>query len=318
MRVVRCSSSAINLYNHCPFAYFMQYILGMESQSGKAALQGSIVHQTLEWMIRLSKHGKINVDPMWLLHRAWDELVVKSPTISIRKVTTRIDRDTGNYKEAADFKKCRVALEHILANEFYNPYDLTKIIGVEKWFELEMPGEEWTCLDKESKEHQFTTRGLIDLVHEIDKDTIEIVDWKTGKRKSFYSQIDIDEEILMREVQPRLYHLAAFHLYPQYKNILLTFYYCNDGGPVTISLSRDDIPMTIAALYRFLMTVSKDTLIRRNRSWRCRMCSFEKNGTCHRVWADLHALGGEFVFQKYADLTFEGQTLLGQPKGKNG
>jgi hypothetical protein len=136
----------------------MEYILGMESQSGKAALQGSIVHQTLEWMVRLSKRGKTNVDPMWLLHRAWDELVVKSPTISIRKVTTRIDKDTGYYKEAADFKKCRVALEHIMNNPHYNPYSVSKILDVEKWFELKMSGEEWKCLDKDGKEHQFATR----------------------------------------------------------------------------------------------------------------------------------------------------------------
>jgi hypothetical protein len=138
------------------------------------------------------------------------------------------------------------------------------------------------------------------------------VDWKTGQRKSFYSQKPIDEEVLMREVQPRIYHLAAFHLYPQYKNIWITFYYANDGGPVTIALCQDDIPMTIAGLHRFLTRASNDTLIRRNRSWRCRMCSFDKNDTCTRVWSDLHTLGGEFVNQKYADLTFEGQAVLGK------
>jgi hypothetical protein len=291
----------------------MEYILGMESQSGKAALQGSIVHQTLEWMIRLSKRGKTNVDPMWLLHRAWDELVIKSPTISIRKVTTRIDKDTGGYKEAADFKRCRMALEHILNNKFYNPYKTIKILGVEQWFELEMPGEEWKCIDKDGEEHQFTTRGLIDLVHEIDEDTIEIVDWKTGQRKSFYSQKPIDEEVLMREVQPRLYHLAAFYLYPQYKNIWITFYYANDGGPITISLCQNDIPMTMAGLHRFLTTINKDTLIRRNKSWQCRMCSFYKNDTCTRVWSDLHTLGGHYVADKYTKLTYEGQAALGKP-----
>jgi hypothetical protein len=30
------------------------------------------------------------------------------------------------------------------------------------------------------------------------------------------------------------------------------------------------------------------------------------------VWSDLHTLGGEFVNQKYADLTFEGQAVLGK------
>ena len=271
MRVVRCSASAINLYNHCPFAYYMQYVLKMESQAGKAALQGNIVHRVFEWMIKLKKAGKTNVDPMWLLDRSWDEHLKEFPHVEIRKVTTRKDKITGKLKEAADFKKCRIALEEILNNEYYNPYKLN-CIDSERWFALEIPGDEWKCLDSDGNEHQFATRGYIDLVHEIDSDTIEIVDWKTGARKNFHTQEDIDEEVLTREIQPRLYHLAAYFLYPQYKNIITTFYYTNSGGPVTIAFSEDDLALTISTLHRFFTTVKGDTLMRRNRWWTCKMC----------------------------------------------
>ena len=284
----------------------------MESKSGKAALQGTIVHQVLEWMTKLRKRGKMNVDPMWLLHRAWDEHTAASPQIEIRKVTTRIDKETGGLKEAADFKKCRVAMEEVLNNPYYNPYNLN-IIDSERWFALELPGDEWKCIDKDGKTHQFTVRGFIDLIHEIDQDTIEIVDWKTGNRKDYYTQHPIDEELLMREVQPRLYHLAAYFLYPKYKNILITFYYTNDGGPVTISLSQEDLPMTIAALHRFFTTIKCDTLIRRNRHWTCRMCGFNNNGICCRVWSDLHTLGGEYVEDRYSGLDCKGQLAIGKP-----
>jgi len=311
MRVVKCSASAIGLYNHCPFSYFMRYILGMESKAGKAALQGSIVHQALEWMIKLRKRGKTNVDPMWLLNRSWDELTAKSE-IEIRRVTTRIDKETGELKEAADFKKCRIALEAVLADPYYNPYQIANPIDAERWFALEMPGEEWSCLDKDGNRHQFAVRGFIDLVQEIDEDTIEIVDWKTGSRKDFYSQQPIDEALLMREVQPRLYHLAAYFLYPKYKNILITFYYTNDGGPVTIALSKEDVAMTIASLHRFFTTIQRDTLVQRNRFWTCRMCNFNKSGICHRVWSDLHALGGAYVEDRYADLDCQGQEAFGK------
>ena len=312
MRIIKCSASAIGLYNHCPFSYYLHYILGMESQAGKAALQGSIVHQTFEWMTKLYKRGKTNVDPMWLLNRAWNEHTKASPNISIRRVTTRIDKETGELKEAADFKKCRVALETVMANPHYNPYNI-KVIDSERWFELEMPGKEWECLDKDGKPHQFTTRGYIDLVQELSEDTIEIVDWKTGSRKEFYTQIPIDEDVLMREVQPRLYHLAAYFLYPQYKNILITFYYTNDSGPITITLSHDDLTMTIAALNRFFTTVKNDTLMRRNRWWTCKMCNFERNGICQRVWSDLHTMGGQYVEQRYSDLDCEKQLVIGKP-----
>jgi len=314
MKIVRCSASAINLYRHCPFAYYMQYVLGMESRAGKAALQGNIVHRVLEWMIKLKKRGKINVDPMWLLDRSWDEHLKESPEIEIRKVTTRIDKETGELKEAADFKKCRVALEEILNNEHYHPYNLN-CIDSEQWFALEMPGDEWKCLDTNGKEYQFATRGYIDLIHEIDEDTIEIVDWKTGARKNFHTQQDIDEEVLVREIQPRLYHLAAYFLYPKYKNIIITFYYTNAGGPVTIALSENDLIATMAGLYKFMQTVKQDTLMRRNRFWTCKMCNFERNGMCSRVWSDLHTNGSEYIEDRYYQLNCEKQLEIGKPNG---
>lgn len=312
MRVVKCSSIAIGLYKHCPFAYFMHYILGMETKAGKAALQGSIVHRVFEWMAKLRKRGKTNVDPMWLLHRAWDEQTAASPEIEIRKVTTRIDKNTGEFKEAADFKKCRTAMEVVLVDTHANPYN-NKIIDSEQWFALEMPGDEWKCIDEDGNEHQFAVRGFIDLVNEIDEETIEIIDWKTGKRQDYYTQQPIDEMKLLREVQPRLYHLAAYFLYPKYKNILITFYYTNDGGPITIALSQDDLSMTIASLYRFMTTVRRDTLMRRNRSWKCKMCSFERNGVCCRVWSDLHTMGSEYVEDRYAGLDCKQQLSIGKP-----
>lgn len=312
MRIVKSSASSINLYRHCPFSYYLQYILGMESKAGKAALQGNIVHKVLQFMARRKKRGKRDIDPMQLLDWAWDKLTIKSPEIEIRKVTTRIDKETDDFKEAADFKKCRVALETVLADVFYNPYNL-KVLDTEEWFALEMPGNEWKSLNQDGKMHQFAIRGYIDLVHEIDEETIEIVDWKTGKRTSFYTQKPIDEEVLMREIQPRLYHLAAYFLYPKYKNILITFYYTNDSGPITIALSQDDLIITITALHRFFTTVKKDTLIRRNRSWQCKMCSFERSGMCHRVWSDLCTMGSEYIENRYAQLDYKDQLAIGKP-----
>lgn len=309
MRVIKGSASSINSYRNCSFYYFMHYILGMQSRAGKAALQGSIVHKTLELMARRTKRGKKEIDPMLFLNYVWDKLIKKSPEIEIRRVTTRIDKSTGDFKEAADFKKCRLVLETILADPFYNPYNL-KVVDVEKWFALEMPGDVWECSDKDGKLHQFTIRGFIDLVHEIDKDTIEIVDWKTGARKNFYTQQPIDELALTNEIQSRLYHLAAYFLYPQYENIFITFYYTGDG-PVTIALSHDDLAITISILHRFFTTIRDDTLIQRNKSWKCKMCSFYKGDVCSRVWSDYHTMGSEYVEDRYTDLSCENQLSIG-------
>lgn len=285
----------------------------METKAGKAALQGSIVHKVFEVMAKRKKRDKKEIDPTLLLDMAWDNLTAKSPGIEIRKVTTRIDKDTGDFKEAADHKKCRVAVETVLADSSYNPYGL-KILDVERWFALEMPEKIWECIDQDGKSQQFTVRGFIDLVHEIDKNTLEIADWKTGDRVDFHTREEVDEEVLMRMVQPRLYHLAAYFLYPQYKNIIITFYYTNDKGPISIALSDDDLAITIASLNRFFTIITKDTLVRRNRSWKCKMCSFSKGDICSRVWSDLHTMGSAYIENKYHGLSCEEQLDIGKPE----
>jgi len=313
MKIIQCSASSISRYLHCQFSYFLHYILGKETKAGKAALQGSIVHQTLEWMGKLRKRGKVNIDPMWLLNRAWDELTIKSPEIEIRRTTTRINKWTGELKEAADFKKCRIALETVLADPFYNPYKLT-VLDAEQWFALEMPDTEWQCLDENGELCQFTARGFIDLINEIDENTIEICDWKTGSRKDFYTQESVDEMSLTQNIQARLYHLAAYFLYPKYKNILTTFYYTNDGGPITVAFSENDLETTIAILYKFFITVKQDILIHRNRSWRCKMCSFNKDDVCNRIWSDFCRKGVNYVKNRYGKLMDKEQSVIGKSK----
>ena len=295
MKITKCSASAIQTYEHCNFKYYMSRVLNMEDAAGKAALQGTIVHQVFEWMGKLKRKNKTHIDPEWLLERSWDMHTAKNPHIEIRRTTSK--------GEAADFRKCRESVEVILNDDTYNPYKMENIIDSERWFSVEFPGEEWETHEGE----QFRTRGFIDLVRELDKETIEIIDWKTGKRLDFYTRQPIDVLQLMREIQPRLYHLASCMIYSEYKNIVITFYYTSDGGPVTISLSLEDIPHTIAAIWAFFKRVEKDTLFRRNRSWKCRMCAYNKNDICTKVWSDLHTLGSEFVEQKYVDMTVEQQ-----------
>ncbi len=306
MKVVKCSASAIKTYYHCSFKYWLEKILGMESPSGKAALQGTIVHQVFEWMSKFELRNKKRFDPMWMLEKSWNKHTKLEPSVEIRRTTSR--------GEAADFKKCRLSVEKILDSDF-SPYK-SKIIDVERWFEIEIPGKEWSCQDGHGQKHQLTCRGRIDLVREIDSETIEIIDWKTGKREDFYTRRLHDFTSLMHDIQVRLYHLAVTELYPQYKNILVTIHYVLDGGPITIPLTREDIIPTISALWKFFDTIKKDSLLIRNRSWTCRMCSFGKSDICQRVWSDFNAMGYGYTKDKYSKMTYEDQKKFGKPVNK--
>jgi len=252
------------------------------SPTGKAATIGNIAHQVFEWMALLKKRGKTNVDPMWLFERAWEENSHKD----LRKFTSR--------GLSADYIKCKSSVQKILDDPYYNPY-LMNILDSEKRFEIEVDGEDWNTIENKP----FRIKGFIDIVNKIDDDTIEIVDWKTGKQVDLSNMEEINFENISRKIQPRIYHLATTILYPQYKNIFATFYYINQDGPLTVSFSDEDLAMTFTTLFNFFNTVKKDKVIKRNRSWKCRMCPFNKNDLCTNIWSDLNTFGEQYVLDKY-------------------
>jgi hypothetical protein len=239
-------------------------------------------------MARLKKKGKTNVDPSWLFDRSWDE----NPHIDLRKFTSR--------GLSADYKKCKASFLKIVEDKFYNPYVL-KIVDAEQWFAVELPGPEWEIRDG-GETKQIRVRGYIDLVHEIDGDTIEIVDYKSGTRSSPFDKTEMDFYGLTQKLQARFYFMAARALYPQYKNVILTFYYTQDG-PTTIGLSDEDIPFILSQLYEIFQQIKKDSLIRRSRSWKCKLCPYNKEDACTQIWSDLNTFGEEYVQNKYHQIS---------------
>jgi hypothetical protein len=186
-----------------------------------------------------------------------------------------------------------------------------KVLATEQRFEIELPGSDWKVVELDGAIRQFRVTGYIDLIHEVNADTIEIVDFKTGKRQDWRTLQQKDFYDLLHDVQPRFYHFAASQLYPQYKNVMVTFYWINDGGPMTLPLGTDDIVPTMSTIWRFYDTVRKDGAMRRNRSWKCsRFCYQGRTGICDSVWADLHARGQEYVELRYTGMSVANQKQI--------
>lgn len=302
MYIERASASSVGTYQFCPFRFYQEYVLGMESPSGKAAVQGTIVHQVFEWICRAVMKGKRELPTERLLEWAWDLHVAQNPRVELRKLTSR--------GECADYRKCRESIAKVLAHPIYNPWRL-KVIQSEQKFSIEMPGEDWQVPGPDGKPQQFRVRGLFDLVHELDPRTIEIVDWKTGKRADWKTMGSLDFFALMRAVQPRFYHFAATQVFPYYQNILVTFYYINDGGPITLPFTFEDSIPTVASIYRFFDNVRRDGTMNRSRTWKCKtFCSFGRNQVCDSVWADLHALGQSHVEERYMGMSHRDQCRI--------
>jgi hypothetical protein len=151
----------------------------------------------------------------------------------------------------------------------------------------------------------FTLRGRIDRVDKLDDETVEIIDYKSGSRVAWDSQDRHKKEPadLHKEIQPRMYHLAAKHLYPWAKNFLVTFIYFTDGGPITVPFCEPDLAETRNILLKRFRSIKNNEDPQQNKSWKCnKLCSFGTSGICDDVWRESKELGHEFIQNKYTVL----------------
>jgi len=280
-------SSGVNSYIQCPFKFFLEYVVGLKSLSGKPALKGTIIHQVLQWIAEFKKTGKQEPSYLSLLDWAWDLYVSRNPHITMKKTKFKAKIET------ADYKFCRKSISKIMDSP-YNLFNLN-ILETEKPFKIPMPGKEW---------NGFCIKGTIDLIHEINCDTIEIIDYKTGlnSTKNYYQ--------LIKEIQPRMYHLACSILYPQYKNIIVTFNYVNDTGPTTFMFTNQQMTATIEYIWNLYNHIKDAKILKRNRIDTCyRMCYFGKRSKdkckCDIMWPDVKNLNAndpetiEYIKRKY-------------------
>ena len=61
MLVTYIRSSSYNNWRYCEMQYFITYVLGYQSLSGKKAVQGTVVHKVLEVLAGLKKYHQDNI-----------------------------------------------------------------------------------------------------------------------------------------------------------------------------------------------------------------------------------------------------------------
>ena len=109
------------------------------------------------------------------------------------------------------------AMQHVsLAIKRYDDLYIKSCLGIEHKFDIDIGDN-------------VIINGFFDIVFTTDKDTIEIVDYKSGKSTKNYDE-------LKQDIQAKIYSLAIKHQFPGYKNYFLTFDYFNKA-PVTVTFS---------------------------------------------------------------------------------
>jgi hypothetical protein len=159
-------------------------------------------------------------------------------------------------------------------------------------------------------EGQLAIKGTIDLVTKVADDTIEVIDWKTGRRLNWATGEQKTYEKLLEDPQLLLYNYAISKLYPEYKQAIVTIFFIKDGGPFSLCFDQSDQEKFLEMLKKRFKQIQRNdypSLCSRNRSsFKCtKLCHFYKNkwpGTnvsmCEHVDEHLKALGPDETIEK--------------------
>ena len=267
-------SSSYSCHNMCQMKFFNEYILGHTGKGGIAADKGTIVHKVMEILANVKKAVQ---DGKKTFHDKDIKMRV-SLTTDIDKIIDRVYEyytTAFSYHDWTDkhYKECRKWSYMCVENQ-EGEFDPRKrnIVEVEGHFDLPIPND-WAFYDYEidgkTVVGQLSLKGTIDLVTQIDDDTYEVIDWKTGQRKDWATGKEYTHATLRDNMQLRIYHYALSMMYPDIKCIMITINYIRNGGPYTITFDRDDIPETLRRIKDKFELIKNTDVPKLSKSWKC-------------------------------------------------
>lgn len=260
------SASRLNVYIDCPFRYFLQYHLMMQELQEDTihTTKGSAVHEILEKYALGDTAYTDNLKKYYSEHKLWtldDRKPDKGFPHPVKKNCSSCPWSNGKICSIAD--RAQDIVDGCPKPNFEDDLGLLKdtilskksilkrkILGVEKEFIKEYDG--------------FKVKGYIDIITEIDKDTIEIGDYKTGT----YAKTTEDA---FKDIQLRTYSMVGKELFPGYKYTLMTLHYLRKK-PVTIIFDENDDEKTRNFLRSSYQKIKNAVNPIRKKSFKCNWC----------------------------------------------
>jgi hypothetical protein len=190
-----------------------------------------------------------------------------------------IKGNTIHRWETQDFLDCKNWINKTLDfnNGQFNPINLN-IVAVEQEFDITI-NEPWAVYNYNGTDGLLSIKGTIDLIVKSVNGTYEIVDWKTGKtRRNWATGEEKDYDKLSNDPQLNIYYLATKYLYPHLKQVLITIYYINAGGPFTLYFSEENIPKVYELLRKKYEKIKSTQVPELHKSFFCyRVCDAGMN-----------------------------------------
>jgi hypothetical protein len=285
--IVYFRSSSFNCHRMCPMQYYIEYGLGWRGISGKKADKGTIVHKILE-ITAVSKkalqEGKATINDSEI---GKIEVANYEPDYLDGIIDRVYEHYTSRLKHhkwiPSDKKHCHEWVWKIFNDHdgMFDPKN-RNIIDAEPHFDFEI-NEEWASYDYAlhdgtKLQGNLALKGTVDLITDVGDGVYEIIDWKTGKRLDWATGKEKTPAKLQKDIQLRMYHLAAKKLYPDVKTFLVTIHFINDGGPFTIHFQDSDISTTLEMIRKKYELIKETELPQLNKSWKCtKLCPAGKS-----------------------------------------
>ena len=261
----------------CEQQYFIEYVLGIRSPSTKKADKGTIE------ILAYIKLGTQNKEKTYI-----DDIIGKVD-INNYNLNTIIEQVynyyTSQFKhhewEAKDYKDCHLWVNKAITahNAIFDPRN-RNILQPEQHFDI-MIDKPWASYkyyhNNETLEGNLAIKGTIDLITSVDDNTIEIIDWKTGRRLDWATGEEKTLAKLQNDAQLRIYHYAVSQLYPHIEHIIFTINFINDGGAFSVCYDKNDLPKTEEMIRQKFDTIKHTKRPQLNKSWKCsKLCHFGK------------------------------------------
>jgi ATP-dependent helicase/DNAse subunit B len=275
-------SSSFNQWSYCQQQYYLRYVLGLPDKANKKAEKGTVVHKAME-VLAVAKKGR-QEGKTFITDHICGRISTSHADINslVRSCYDYYSGKSPNEWTDWDFKECKDWTWKALKfrrGEF-DPRNQNIFEAEQRFdFEIDKPWARYEYkVDGKTLSGYLGLRGTIDLVVKEDEETLHIIDyktgrrldWATGKEKTYYS-LDVDSQL-------SIYHYAVHKLFPQFKYIIITIYYINDGGPYTLAFDNSDLNR-IENKLRNRFNKIKECSIPRTiyPNWKCeRLCHYFK------------------------------------------
>jgi DNA helicase II / ATP-dependent DNA helicase PcrA len=196
---LKLSSSGVENYRKCPQQFAFRSLWSLKEGPGAARSFGSVMHTTIKRFVEQLKRG------------------VKLPFEEVQRIYETEWTSAGYEDEYQEAEYKKDGLEQLKAFHASMLADPPEVLELEKPFELPL-------------ENDVILTGRIDQVNRLDRNEVEIIDYKTGKPRQ--------EADARKALQLSIYALAAKEIFEWNPTRLVFHYLQNNSALITARDSK--------------------------------------------------------------------------------